>query len=228
MLESIGGLESGKPAVMHIRHTERNTVTRDEAQQNPSYDKILHSTPIGIKAAIDFGSSLPKDRRYTLYHTYFDRAREAAEAIQRGILDIGSCAEMGGVIPCKTQLDPEANAIWAKRQRWFPEDGGYNVTCQWIAGLRSSISLKPSSEYSFEMARITVENLRGVPPDAFHLYVSHDDWVQVLLFHWFGVLPRMGGLRFLDGFVMQLLDDEIKVWFKGSCDKYDYPYWWPK
>jgi hypothetical protein len=213
---------------MHIRHTARNTITREEAQQNPSYDKTLHSTPIGLQAAIDFGSSLLKGRRYTLYHTYFDRARETAEAIRCGILDAGGKVEIGGVIPCRTQIDPEANAIWAKRQKWFPEDGGYNVTCQWIAGLRPSTSLKPSSGCSLEMAEITVENLCEVSPDAFHLYVSHDDWVQVLLFHWFGVPPRPAGLRFLDGFIMQLFDDGIKAWFGGTWDKYDYPYWWPK
>ena len=228
LLKSTRDLEPGKPAIMHIRHTARMTVTREEAQHNPSYDLSLHSTPIGIQAATDFGSSLPKDRRYTLYHTYFERARETADAIRRGILDTGSRAEMGGVIPCKTQIKPEANVIWAKRQKWFPEDGGYNVTCQWIAGLRPSASLKPSSEYSSEMAKIAVENLRGVSSDGLHLYVSHDDWVQVLLFHWFGVPPQLGGLRFLDGFLMQPLDGGVRVWFRGGCDVYDYPYWWPR
>jgi hypothetical protein len=203
-------------------------VTREEAQQNPSHDQSLHSTPEGIQAAIDFGSSLPKDRRYTLYHTYFERTRETADAIRRGILDTGGRAEMGGVIPCKTQIDPEANVMWEKRQRWFPEDGGYNITCQWIAGLRSSATLKPSSEYSLEMAKIVMENLSGVSPDALHLYVSHDDWVQVLFFHWFGVPPQPGGLRFLDGFMMQFLDSGVKAWFRGGCVVYGYPYWWPR
>ena len=99
LLESAWELEQGKPAIMHIRHTARNTVTREEVQQNPRYDQSLHSTPMGIQSAIDFGSSLPKDRRYTLYHTYFERAQETAEAIRRGILDTGGRAEMGGVIP---------------------------------------------------------------------------------------------------------------------------------
>ena len=228
LLESTRNLEAGKPAVMHIRHTARMKVTREEAQQNPSYDQSLHSTPEGIQAAIDFGSSLPKDRRYTLYHTYFERARETADAIRRGILDTGGRAEMGGVIPCKTQIDPEANVMWVKRQRWFPEDGGFNITCQWIAGLRPSATLKPSQEYSLEMAKVVMENLSGASPDALHLYVSHDDWVQVLFFHWFGAPPQLGGLRFLDGFMMQLLDVGVKTWFRGGCVVYDYPYWWPR
>jgi len=229
LLECAKDLEPGKPAVMQIRHTARNTVTKEQAQRDPKFDgRSLPSTNEGIQAAIDFGSSLPKSRSYTLYNTYVERTLETAQGIMRGMKNSGIKAQLGGKIPCDIHLDPEASFQWAKKQKWFPEYGAYNTTCKWIAGLRPTSVLRPSADYSREVAGIVVGNLVGVSGDAFHLYVSHDNWVQALVFHWFGVPPEVGGLRYLDGFLVQFVDDEMRVWFRGKCDAFDYPYWWPK
>ncbi len=184
---------------MHVRHTER-------VDSFKGSDGRMASTSVGREAAAEFGEKLPLNRRYRLFHTYLERTRETAEEMQRGIVKGGGCAKLWGEIrPLKT-LDLEAFQRWIQDCRWFPEDGGYHATCNWIAGLIPETIRDPSISFARGMAEITMNNLLGAQSNAFHIYVSHDTWVQALVFHWFGVPPHQGGLRFLDGFLMQPFD----------------------
>jgi hypothetical protein len=221
LLSQCNELDPQRPAVMHVRHTERFDSFKGS-------DGRMASTPSGREAAAEFGASLPPNRRYRLFYTYLDRTRETAEEIRRSIVEGGESAELcGEVKPLKT-LDLAAFQRWIQSYRWFPEDGGYHGTCHWIAGLVPETIRSPSMSFAREMAEITVNNLIGTQSNAFHIYVSHDTWVQALIFHWFAVPPHPDGLRFLDGFLMQPLDGGIQAWFRGSCDMYDYPPYWPK
>jgi hypothetical protein len=221
LLSQCSELDPQRPAVMHVRHTERVNSFKGS-------DGRMASTSSGREAAAEFGTSLPLNRRYRLFHTYLERTHETTEEMHRGIVKAGGGAELCGEIrPLKT-LDLEAFQRWIQSHRWFPEDGGYNATCHWIAGLIPETIREPSMSFARGMAEIQMNNLLGAQSDAFHIYVSHDTWVQALIFHWFGVPPHPGGLRFLDGFLMQFLDEGIRAWFRGGCDVFDYPPWWPK
>ena len=228
LLESARRLKSGVPAVMHIRHTARTGASKSELTQVSKFDgRALLSTPLGIQASIEFGSSLPKDREYTLFHTYMDRARETAEGIHRGIIDAGGRAEIGGKIPYATVLDWEANNRWLQSKKWFPEDGAYSSACQWLAGLVPKTIIRSSGEFAGEIARINMENLKGAPSNAFHIYVSHDTWILALIFHWFGVPPYADGVRYLEGFLLQVGEDGLNVWLRDRNELFELPYWWP-
>ena len=221
LLSQCDELDPQRPAVMHVRHTERFDSFKGS-------DGRMASTSRGREAAAEFGEALSLRRRYRLYHTYLDRTRETVEEMQRGIVKVGGGAELcGEVRPLKT-LDLEAFQRWIQSRGWFPEDGGYHATCHWIAGLIPETIREPSMSFARAMADITVNNLLDAQSNAFHVYVSHDTWVQALIFHWFGVPPHPGGLRFLDGFLMQPLDVGLRAWLRGRCEVYDYPPWWPK
>jgi hypothetical protein len=227
LLESMRELDPKNPVVMHIRHTTRSTVSKADLEQNKYDQRILLSTPLGIQAAVKFGSNLPQDREYTLYHTYMDRTKETAEGIRNGIIDSGGSANIAGVIPYAMTVDPEASNRLILRRKWYEKDGGYDGACHWIAGLVPETIFRPSIEFAKEYANISMSNLRGVSSDAFHIYVSHDTLILALIFHWFGVAPYSDGVRFLEGLLMQVCDDGLHVWLRDRHKVYEPPYWWP-
>jgi hypothetical protein len=116
------------------------------------------STSNGKIAAAEFGAALPKDRQYRLFHTNVERVWETAEEMYNGIVRAGGKAEISGKIQCEPVLDWEAFLKWTQSRKWFPEDGAYNSTCEWIAGLRPNKILKPSTEFAQEMAKNTKSN----------------------------------------------------------------------
>ena len=214
---------------MHIRHTARTTVTREELNRSGEFDGVaLPSTPTGVQAAIDFGSALPKDRKVTLYHTYVERARETAEGIRRGVIDSGGRAEVAGVISYRMTVDLEAQNRWLVSQRWFPQDGAYDLSRLWTAGLIPTTILKPSWEFAQGYARVSMENLGEASPDELHIYVSHDHLIAALLYHWFGVSLYADGIRYLEGLLMQVCEGGLRAWLRGGDGVFDLPFWWPK
>lgn len=229
LLESVKMLDSKTPAIMHIRHTARSNVSREELERDSKRHELhnLRSTQIGVEAAIDFGSSLPRDRDYSLYHTWVPRSRETADGISRGVASVGGRARVVEVIPYSMTVDREAFERLIKSQGWYIKDGGYDGACHWIAGLIPETILKPSSEFAKEYARMTVKNLYGSSSDSFHIYVSHDNLIMALIFHWFGVPPYEDGIRFLEGLLMQICDDGLHVWLRDRHVVYEPPYWWP-
>lgn len=221
---------AGRPTIMHIRHSERTTVSREEIQRGLTKFDVRNylSTPTGMQAAMDFGSSLPVDREYTLYHTISPRTQETAEGINQGIIDAGGKARIGGTIPVAA-LDYEAFNRWLQSQKWFGRpEAAYSGTCQWIAGLVPKAILKPSGEFTQELARINMENLKDAPSNAFHIYVSHDMWILALIFHWFGIPPYLDGIRFLEGFLLQINEEGLNAWLRDRNEVFEHPPWWPK
>jgi hypothetical protein len=229
LLKHIENLDSEKPAILHIRHTERTAVTEEAVNHLDDLDhQRLKSTNVGKQAAVDFGASLPTSRDYTLYHTYVDRALETAECIYQGIKNVGGKAVIAGSIPYWPVLDEKAKGELGRRRllRYsfdaFPNRG----TVNWISGLNPTNIMKPSLEFAQELARINMDNLRNAASNSLLLYVSHDQWVLTLMFHWFALLPQPEGLPFLDGFLMQLNNNGLQVWFRDKSRQYEYPYWW--
>jgi hypothetical protein len=227
LLESTKQLDPNKPAILHIRHTERTIANIDH---NYNLNQML-STDTGKRTANEFGSLLPLDRKIKLFYTYVDRSRETTEAIHKGIKDAGGISELVGVIPNRAVVDivEQAKLIRTIQSRnEYSEDGAYYVTCLWIAGLIPTTVFKPSLEFAKQYAEITVGNLKNASTDELHVYVTHDSTVLNLIFHWFGLPPYGDGCRFLEGFLMQLGDDGMNVWLRDKDEVYPYPYWWPK
>jgi len=215
-------LKPGVPALIHIRHTER------PGMSGPNSDVLL-STPAGKQAAIEFGEGLPKGRRYRLYHTLIDRSRESAESIRDGIKRKGGEAELAGVFPFRTAFDPKAmdDYIDYMMKRCGDEDEAVaEMMNRWLAGLAPQNVFRPSIEFARMIAEYTQQRLRTASPDTVDIYVTHDTWVGACLFHWFALPMPLDGVRFLDGYLMQPLEGEMAVWYRGKAVRMEYPPWW--
>jgi broad specificity phosphatase PhoE len=231
LLKHMKNLNPDKPAILHIRHTERINFTQEELHGTGDFSGYnLFSTDVGKQAAYDFGTSLPTNREYTIFHTPIDRTLETAESICQGIKSMGGKAMIAGKMSDLPILDQKARGELSRRRvlRYgidaFPDGGAIN----WICGFNPPNLLKSSLEFAQELARTNMNNLRNAPSNALHVYVSHDMWVLTLMFHWFAVLPHPDGLPFLDGFLMQMNTDELQAWFRDKNRLYECPYWWPK
>jgi broad specificity phosphatase PhoE len=225
LLNHCAELDRDRPAVMHIRHTERTSLVIGGA----SGDNML-STPVGIAAAVDFGTRLPGDRRYRLYHTYVQRARETAEAIRDGVVSHGGSAEIFEEVPFRYSIDRDAiqRYLGKVRERCGSEDAtAVEFTNEWLAGLVSPPScILPSYEFARTVADYTFSRLESATTNTLDIYVSHDTYVGSVMFHWFGVPVHQDGIAFLDGFLVQLEDDGMVVWFRNKRMVLDYPHWW--
>jgi hypothetical protein len=224
LLSHCAELDRGRPAIMHVRHTQRTSLVIG----GESGDNML-STPVGIAAAVDFGTRLPGDRRYRLYHTYVERARETAGAIRDGIVSRGGSAEIVEVVPFRYSIDRNAvqRYLGKVRERCGNEDAtAVGFTNDWLAGLVNPPScILPSYEFARTVADYTFKKLESATADTFDIYVSHDTFVGSVMFHWFGVPVHQDGIPFLDGFLLQLEDDGMVVWFRNKRIVLDYPHW---
>lgn len=222
LLASVAKLKPGEPAIIHIRHTERPGITGPNSN-------VLLSTPEGKKAAVEFGESLPTERSYRLYHSVVDRSRESAESIRDGIRCKGGKAEMSGIFPFRTTHDPKGMDDYIDHMigRCGSEDAAVaEMMNKWLAGLAPPEIFHPSSEFARMIAFYAKERLATATPDIVDVYVTHDTWVGSCLFHWFAIPMPMDGIRFLDGYLMQPLDGEIAIWYRGKALRVDYPHWW--
>ncbi len=222
LLADVERLAPGKPAMIHIRHTERPSVT------GPNSNTLL-STPRGHEAAIEFGESLPREKHYRLYHTAVGRSKESASSILEGITRRGGEAEIAGEFPFRTSFDPQALDEYIDHviRKCGDEDAAVaEMMNRWLAGLAPPHVFRPSSEFARLVADYVIARLDAATPDNVDVYVTHDTWVGSCLFHWFGIPMPLDGVRFLDGYLFQPLENDMAVWFRGKALRVEYPHWW--
>ena len=224
LLNHCRDLNVGRPALMHIRHTERvpvDTVARG--------DDML-STPRGLSAAAEFGARLSSSRRIRLHHTVVTRAKETAKAILDGVTSSGGSAEIVEVIPYRYSIERETVNNHLNRildTSATEAEAAVRFTNDWIDGKVSPPScILPSEEFA-EMARVNaVKSLESAAPKVLDLYVSHDTYVGCLMHHWFGVPVHAVSVSFLDGFLIQPEEESLTVWFRETKNVINYPLWW--
>lgn len=222
LLHHIKDLDPTKTAVMHIRHTERPAIKPGDRDG----EKML-TTELGRRAAFEFGSVLPADRRYRLYHTFIERSRETAEEIHRGILSRDGASEIVGPVLFSTIVDPEKFPEYVDREI---EDGqreglGMALFTKWISGHFPPWIRVPAIEFAQRAASAMMKNLGSAGGEAFDIYVSHDIFVGAFQLFWFGVFPS-DWVDFLDGFILQFDDQRMVVRGKHGVIRTYPPYWW--
>lgn len=216
LLSHLQDLKNNKPAVMIIRHSERPTIQSEE--EGP----IINLTARGKQAAYDFGSFLPTDRVYRIYHSRVNRTRETAEKIQEGIQSLNVMAEVKGVLTVlgKTNSKPRKfrEYVWRDREAF---------TYNWLSDRYPPSEIEYSNIFAQRVASEIMKNLQKAIPNMFDIYVSHDVIISALLFHWLGheILP-LGRIRYLEGFVTQFEDGKMSVILKDGLKEIRLPYWW--
>jgi broad specificity phosphatase PhoE len=205
------------PAVMHIRHSERPT----------NLGIQVSITETGERAAYEFGSNLTDGRTYRIYHSYVDRSRETAEQIHRGIIDKGGDGRIMDLVDLSFVYDADKfmHYIIHDTQEHDVLKKGQSVFFKWVSGRYPNWELRPSLQFAQHGAAIMMKNLRSAGPDTLDIYVSHDAWVYAFLLHWSGITP-LELIEFLDGFLLQLDDEKMIVYYRDKTIEVAYPYWW--
>jgi hypothetical protein len=96
----------------------------------------------------------------------------------------------------------------------------------WVSGHYPPWEIEPCRMFAQRAASVMMKNLEEIDSFGFNIYVSHDLWVAPCLFYWFGIMPSIEWIKYLDGFILQLTDDRINVYSKDGKKEAYYPYWW--
>lgn len=216
LLSHLQDLIINKPAVMIIRHSERSKV------QSKAEALTVPLTARGRQAAYDFGSCLPMDRVYRIYHSRVNRVQETAEKIQEGIQSLNVKAEVKGVLTVLGEPYGEFDKILS----YIWRDGGAFIF-NWLSDRYPPWEIECSNIFAQRVASEIMKNLQTADSDTFDIYVSQTTIIPALLFHWLGqeILP-LGQIRFLEGFVMQFEEGKISVILKDGRKEILLPYWW--
>lgn len=187
---------------------------------------MLLSTEIGKQAAFEFGESLPDTRVYRVYHSPVARATETAEQIHEGLLSQGADSQLKGVFL-------RVHDIQVKRLDYLQRDvrdvGSPNARPYFINLVSEHFppwEIESGSLIAKSHAVIMMDNLKSATPENFDIYVSHDVYLAVFLFYWFGIMPDERWIEFLDGFIMQLKEERMHAYTKDGKKEAYYPYWW--
>ncbi len=214
LLEKTNNLGTGIPALIHIRHSERNL-----GELNTDI------TQTGLKASKQFGEKLPKDRTYRLYHTSASRTEQTALKIIEGLYENQCNASIKGTFYELNALRDVEKAVSNFRKYWDEKTQIKSWFYKWAAGHYPPWEMRPSLDLSQQAADIMMQNLETASSDSIDIYVTHDVWVAFCIFHWFGLMIDRW-VTFLDGYLVQFYPEFMKVFLSDSTIECEYPHWW--
>jgi hypothetical protein len=223
-IDQMKDLNHKLPAVMHIRHSERPPINI----HLPTYSLSL--TERGVKTSYEYGKNLPKNRRYSHFHTVIDRSRNTASNIHRGILDNNGESTGLELIQIRTLIDPEANSRYLQKIVKESENqliATKKIFYRWISGYIPPSVRKPSLLFSQETASLMMKKLGEAESRDVHIWVTHDNFIAAFIYHWFGEYLTEW-ITFLNGFILQFYDKYMVLFFRGEKKQVEYPYWWKK
>lgn len=216
LIEQIKKMDTNKPVILHLRHTERHKIS-------PTTDEAL-STEKGKKAAFDFGERLPSKWRYHIWHTISPRTKETCSEIASGLRSNQSKCQIMGNVPIITIHNTELfHKIQSQNQ--IVEDTSVSSKTffnDWIQEKYPKDILTPSLTFSQSIAEFMQKNMVD---NAVNVLVSHDTWISVLMHHWTGLFPD-GWINFLDGFIVQLFEKNLRLSLPNETHIVEYPDWW--
>jgi hypothetical protein len=183
-------------------------------------------TETGKQASYDFGTRLPQDKTYRLYHTERSRTINTAKQIHEALSDRGISSKIIGDVGRPEKYEFETLRHYFSIEREHGSDHPVrSFFYHWIGGRISTESLLSVEDFGRWMSEICLDNLSSVREDSVDLYVSHEIWVAAFLFSWLGYNP-VNWVNFIEGFLVQPYDDYLKYYTKDGSRITYYPYWW--
>jgi len=203
-----------KPAIVYLRHSKA-----DYSQVDSPRDGVL--TEEGVQTSLEYGERLPNTFSYRIYHSEYPRAVITAEKIHQGLLNQNTESKIIG---------PQPYLMFSKSDEahigHYFNKHNTDFLNHWISGRYPPELVEPSLELSIESARQVTGNLKGAKPGTIDLYVNHDIIILSIMFHWFGVYHPYPWVGYLDGFILQLYEDQMVYLDKDGEHVVEYPHWW--
>jgi broad specificity phosphatase PhoE len=212
LLDQSKNLKREAPASLLIRHSERNKIEKASEMQ------LAGLTDRGRDAAYNFGQLLPSPWELRIIHSPVNRCKETATRIHEGSVSAGLKSEVVGEL--KLLWGPEAE--WDIFSQLLIRDWPLSYS-HWMSGRYSPSVVEPSIEYA---KRLADEFDKNSVRDMLTIYVAHDTQIITLLFHWFGIPPKMESASFLNGFFVQKVDGKLVLLSGDTKSECEAPHWW--
>ncbi len=202
-------------AIVMLRHSEREQLREV---------KDLGAMPLnerGKRTALEFGKQLPRDRSYHFFSSPLTRCRQTAEHIRDGV------KQQGAIVSDLTDLPSLVSGYVSKQEyvKALHRDGSTFIA-NWVAGHYPPSFLEPTQSIAQRTAAEMLERLQSAEPNATLICVSHDQQVTFYLFHWAGILNTESYIKFLDGFILQSVANQLIVYHKNGIKEFIPPHWW--
>ena len=206
------------PTIIMLRHSEREEPEKLEEV----FDAPL--TERGRKTAFEFGKNLPKKFGYRFFHSPVERCKNTALEIRKGISDskqsnsspIDSLESLY-MVNCDFE-------IFKKRL----EQTQLKFMDYWIGQFFSPDEIEPPLAVAKRMANDLKKIIKTQQKNSIDVFVSHDFHVILSQFYWSGTLATNEWIQYLDGYIIQFLDQKMIFYSKMGNFEVDYPYWWIK
>lgn len=214
LLSRFEELDEEKPAILIIRHSEVNYRTVEDLIP-------ARLTERGEEAVHEFGSRLPRDCTYRMYHTRFPRTKQTAEGIAGGLKSIGARISFEGELPdMNIPLDEKlCEAIWDHPEgSWFISD--------WLSHRLPNPLFPDPFDLAKRAAKEVMLQLKDAGPGNVDIYASHGEMVALYKFYWLGIPPMRGKYGYLNGFILQLDEEAITAYTHEGISLVPYPCWW--
>ncbi|MHA1720400.1 MAG: histidine phosphatase family protein [Promethearchaeota archaeon] len=209
-----GNLIKKVPTILMLRHSER---------EEPEILEEIFNAPLterGRKAAYEFGNNLPRKYNYHFFHSPVERCKNTAEEIRRGLSNTDSAFSIEPLESLyKVVCDYEKFKTNLKRTQMKFLD-------YWIGNFYDPNEIEPALAVAERMAEDLRKIIKNQDGNTINVFVSHDFHVILAQFFWTGILATNEWIQYLDGFIMQFLDDKMIFYSKNETREVSYPYWW--
>ena len=201
-------------AIVLLRHSHR---------LHSSTSEVTVDVPLtneGRQAALEFGSKLPANQTYRLFHSRVNRCKETAELITKGLATRGIRATNHGslfVITTIATHHPQVSRLY-RRDR-------HQSIYKWAAGHYTQAVIEPFTSYVQRAANI-IWSQHLASPATIDLYITHDFHLMALQFGWSGLIFPEEWVSYLGGFILRL-EADLMHFYKTNHVQVPYPEWWP-
>ncbi len=206
------------PTIIMLRHSER--------EEPEKLEEIFeaHLTERGRNAAFEFGMNLPKKFEYRFFHSPVERCKNTALEIRKGI----SNSKQNNSFPIESLESLFMVNCDFEKFKTYLKKTNRKFMDYWIGQFYSEDAIEPPLAVAKRMARDIKNIIKTQKKKAVDVFVTHDFQVIISQFYWSGDLTTNEWIQYLDGFILQFLDDKMKFYSKMGNIEVDYPYWWMK
>jgi len=206
------------PTIVMLRHSER---------EEPEILEEIFKAPLterGRKTAFEFGMNLPKKFEYRFFHSPVERCKNTALEIRKGI----SNSKQSNSFPIDSLESLFMVNCDFEKFKAYLRQTNRKFMDYWIGNFYNPDEIETPLTVAKRMAMDITKIIKTQQKNSIDVFVSHDFQVILSQFYWSGDLTTSEWIEYLDGYIIQFLDDKMKFYSKMGTLEVNYPYWWIK